>query len=107
MLLAAAGSIGQAKWLGFRTEGRNSIDFETIDRASQDPWGAFQLLYHLRDGKLALMSAGAFVVLTSLAVDPFTQQTISYSPISNVTSSFEQPVFPQVPPETQEEMYLL
>ena len=96
MLLAATESIGQAKWLLYRKEGRDLIDFHTIDEASRGPWGAFQLLYRFWDGRTILASAGAFVVLTSLAVDPFTQQILSYPSISNITSAYDQPIFPRV-----------
>lgn len=96
MLFAATESIGQAKWLLFRKEGRNLIDFNTIDEASRGPWGAFQLLYRFWDGRTILASVGAFIVLVSLAVDPFTQQILSYPSISNITSGYERPIFPQV-----------
>ena len=96
MLLAATESIGQAKWLLFRKQSRNLADFKTIDEASRGPWGAFQLLYRFWDGRTILASAGAFIVLVSLAVDPFTQQILSYPSISNVTSGYQQPTFPRV-----------
>ena len=96
MLLAATESIGQAKWLLFRKQSRNLADFKTIDEASRGPWGAFQLLYRFWDGRTILASAGAFIVLVSLAVDPFTQQILSYPSVSNVHSGYQQPTFPQV-----------
>ena len=96
MLLAATESIGQAKWLLFRKQSRNLADFKTIDEASRGPWGAFQLLYRFWDGRTILASAGAFIVLVSLAVDPFTQQILSYPSVSNVTSGYQQPSFPRV-----------
>ena len=96
MLLAATESIGQAKWLLFRKQSRNLADFKTIDEASRGPWGAFQLLYRFWDGRTILASAGAFIVLVSLAVDPFTQQILSYPSISNVRSGYQQPTFPRV-----------
>ena len=96
MLLAATESIGQAKWLLFRKQTRELADFKTIDEASRGPWGAFQLLYRFWDGRTVLASAGAFIVLTSLAVDPFTQQILSYPSVSNVTSGYQQPSFPRV-----------
>ena len=96
MLLAATESIGQAKWLLFRRQSRDLADFKTIDEASRGPWGAFQLLYRFWDGRTILASAGAFIVLTSLAVDPFTQQILSYPSVSNVTSGYQQPSFPRV-----------
>ena len=96
MLLAATESIGQAKWLLFRKQSRNLADFKTIDEASRGPWGAFQLLYRFWDGRTILASAGAFIVLVSLAVDPFTQQILSYPSVSNVTSGYQQPIFPRV-----------
>ena len=96
MLLAATESIGQAKWLLFRKQSRNLADFKTIDEASRGPWGAFQLLYRFWDGRTILASAGAFIVLVSLAVDLFTQQILSYPSVSNVTSGYQQPSFPKV-----------
>ena len=96
MLLAATESIGQAKWLLFRKQSRNLADFKTIDEASRGPWGAFQLLCRFWNGRTILASAGAFIVLVSLAVDPFTQQILSYPSISNVTSGYQQPSFPRV-----------
>ena len=96
MLLAATESIGQAKWLLFRKQNRNLADFKTIDEASRGPWGAFLLLYRFWDGRTILASAGAFIVLASLAVDPFTQQILSYPSISNVTSGYQQPALPTV-----------
>ncbi len=96
MLLAATGSVGQAKWLLFRKQNRNLADFKTIDEASRGPWGAFLLLYRFWDGRTILASAGAFIVLASLAVDPFTQQILSYPSVTNVTSGYQQPTFPTV-----------
>lgn len=96
MLLATTESIGQAKWLLFRKQSRNLADFKTIDEASRGPWGAFQLLYRFWDGRTLLASAGAFIVLASLAVDPFVQQVLSYPSVSNVTSGYQQPSFPRV-----------
>ena len=96
MLLAATESIGQAKWLLFRKQSRSLADFKTIDEASRGPWGAFQLLYRFWDGRTIRASAGAFIVLVSLAVDPFTQQILSYPSVSNLTSGYQRPSFPQV-----------
>ena len=96
MLLAATESIGQAKWLLYRKQSRNLADFQTIDEASRGPWGAFQLLYRFWDGRTILASAGAFIVLVSLAVDPFTQQILSYPSVSYVTTGYRQPSFPRV-----------
>jgi hypothetical protein len=36
--------ISQAKWLWFRHQPRNLIDFEQLDGASRGPWGSFLLL---------------------------------------------------------------
>ena len=96
MLLVATESIGQAKWLLFRKQSRNLADFKTIDEASRGPWGAFQLLHRFWDGRTILPSAGAFIVLVSLAVDPFIQQISSYPSVSNVTNGHQQPSFPRV-----------
>ena len=73
MLLAVTESIGQAKWLLFRKQSRILADFKTIDEASRGPWGAFQLLYRFWDGRTILASAGALIVVVSLAVDQGSQ----------------------------------
>lgn len=96
MLLATTESIGQAKWILFRKKYQKLVDFNIIDEGSRGPWGAFQLLYRFWDGRTVLASAGAFIVLASLAVDPFTQQVLSYPSVSKITSGYEQPIFPQV-----------
>lgn len=77
MLLAAIQCIGQSKWLLSRKRPQRLADFYATDEASRGPFGAMALLMRLRRRNL-LASCGAFIVLASVAVDPFTQQVLSY-----------------------------
>lgn len=96
MLLAVTASIGQAKWLLQRKDAQNLMGFNIIDKASRGPWGSLQLLCHFWDGKAVLASVGAFIVLVSLAVDPFTQQVLSYPVLPTVTNGYGQLKLPLV-----------
>ena len=95
MLFAVTECIGQAKWLLFRKRSESLTDFYSIDEASRGPWSAFRLLFRIR-GRATLASLGALVVVLSLAVDPFTQQVLSYPLRSNLTSKYIPPTLPTV-----------
>lgn len=82
MLLATMECVSQSKWLLFRDRPQKLIDFHIIDEASRGPYGAMTLLFRMR-GRAILASAGAFIIFASLAVEPFTQQVLSY-PLSSV-----------------------
>lgn len=80
MLLPVTECISQSRWLWFSQRPQKLINFQTFDEASRGPWGALQLLIRMR-GRTILASAGGFTVLAAMAVDPFTQQVLSYPPI--------------------------
>lgn len=82
MLLAVTQCISQSKWLLFRTTPHRLIDFNTIDEASRGPYGSLSLLTQA-NGRSHLAYAGAIIIVTSLAVEPFTQQVLTY-PLSPV-----------------------
>ena len=82
MLLATTQCVSQSKWLLFHRKSRKLIDFQAIDEASRGPFGSLYLLMRLK-GRASLASAGAIIIFASLAVDPFTQQVLSY-PLKSV-----------------------
>jgi hypothetical protein len=95
MLLAATQCISQSKWLLFGHKPQRLTDFHIIDEASRGPVGALALMFRLK-GRALLASAGAFVVLTSLALDPFTQQALTYPVRSIVVTQGEAPNVPRM-----------
>jgi hypothetical protein len=85
LLVAVAGAISQLKWHWFQsTDGRSVFDMQLFDDASRGPWGSVMLLSTAHSWSLASM--GALVSIWALAIDPFTQQLITY-PSRNVVSS--------------------
>lgn len=52
------------------------MDMELFDLASRGPLGALQLIIRLRRPNLAFL--GSLIVLVGLAIDPFTQQVVTY-----------------------------
>jgi len=77
LLLPVGQVIGQLKWIWFHQRARRLDHLQTFDDASRGPWGALQLLYSTR-GKARLAAWGAFITLAALAIDPFTQQVITF-----------------------------
>ncbi len=95
MLFAVTECVGQAKWLEFQKQPQNLIEFHNLDEASRGPWSALLLTLRMK-GRAILASVGALVFVLSLAVDPFTQQVLSYPIRSNLTSEYAPPMFPTV-----------
>lgn len=95
MLFATMQCIGQSKWLLFRQGRHDLLDFHSIDGASRGPLDSFLLLYRIK-GRAFIASAGAFVVVASPAVDPFTQQVLSYPSKLNITQGYANPGLPLV-----------
>ncbi|KAK5113160.1 hypothetical protein LTR85_010978 [Meristemomyces frigidus] len=79
LLLSVAESTTQLKWNHFARQPRPLRDFQVFDDASKGPWGAVQLLWHTR-GSALLASVGALIILLSLAMDPFAQQILAFTP---------------------------
>ena len=77
VLLVLAECIGQLKWIYFQQRAHRLKDFSTFDNASRGPWGALELLVKIR-WKAAAASIGCLLTLTSLAMEPFAQQVLSY-----------------------------
>ncbi|OJD34047.1 uncharacterized protein BKCO1_2500053 [Diplodia corticola] len=78
MLLAVAAGIGQLKWRHFQHV-RPLNELSIFDEATRGPWGALDFLYTMRARNgTATATLGAFVILLSLAMDPFSQQLITF-----------------------------
>lgn len=95
MLFATMECIGQSKWILFHQGAHNLADFHAIDGASRGPWDALLLLYRIK-GRAMVASAGSFIVVASLAVDPFTQQVLSYPSGLSLTQDYENSSLPLV-----------
>lgn len=85
-LLAVAAGISQLKWVHFTSTKRQISDIDIFDEASRGPWGAFNFILRMK-GRSALTSVGAFVVLVSLAMEPFAQQILSFETRSVVSAN--------------------
>lgn len=75
MMVSVAACIGQLKWLWFRRP-RRLRDIDTVDQASRGSWGSILLLFRLTSTQL--VSIGALITILATAIDPFTQQIVSY-----------------------------
>ena len=93
MLFAIVECMGQTKWSLFRRGDQKLLDFHFIDEASRGPLASLRLFYRIR-GRALIASAGAFIVVTSLAVDPFTQQVLNYPTRPNTTQAYSNPLLP-------------
>ncbi|KAI0532537.1 hypothetical protein GGR58DRAFT_164082 [Xylaria digitata] len=75
-------AIGQVKWVDFKASPRRLKQFDLYDATSRGPQGAVEFILKVRWG---LATVGAFIVISALAADPFTQQVIELKP-QNVTT---------------------
>ncbi|KAI0102719.1 hypothetical protein GGR51DRAFT_526750 [Nemania sp. FL0031] len=77
LLVVVAGAISQLKWRWFQNmNGRSILDTQLFDDASRGPWGSVVLLATAHTW--SLVSIGALVSISALALDPFAQQLLSY-----------------------------
>jgi Protein of unknown function (DUF3176) len=87
LLLGVAEGLGQLKWLYFQKKRHRLFDLQVFDDASRGPLGSLRLLWMLKL-QITLASVGAIVTIVSLAMDPFTQQVLSYDVVTiNTTNS--------------------
>lgn len=79
MLLSVAAGMGQLKWQHFHRHTRPISELDIYDEASRGPWGALVFMFispfHWRD-MVAIL--GAFVMLSSLTMEPLAQQLLSF-----------------------------
>jgi hypothetical protein len=87
LLFAVAKGISQLKWIYFQKKRHRLFDLQVFDDASRGPLGSLHLLWMLKL-QSTLASVGAIVAIVSLAMDPFTQQVLSYHVVTvNATNS--------------------
>lgn len=79
MLLAVTSSMSQLKWQHFHSNTHPISELDLYDEASRGPWGALLLIlaspFRWRDTVAIL---GAFVMLSSLTMEPLAQQLLSF-----------------------------
>lgn len=79
MLLSVAEGVSQLKWQYFKKSRRPLRELDIFDGASRGPWGAAMFIIRMARTRGALVAMlGAFVVVTSLTMEPFAQQIISF-----------------------------
>jgi hypothetical protein len=87
LLFAVAKGLSQLKWIYFQKKRHRLYDLQIFDDASRGPLGSLRLLWMLKL-QSTLASVGAIVAIVSLAMDPFTQQVLSYYVVTvNTTNS--------------------
>lgn len=73
MMIGVSSSIGQAKWLHFKSKRRSMYDMHNFDEASRGPNGSFLFLWNVR---WQVATLGAVITILSVAVDAFAQQVV-------------------------------
>ena len=86
LLLPVAACISQLKWHYFAEKPHALTELQVFDEASRGPLGALQLLWELKTNAL-VASFASVITIVALAMDPFTQQIISFPSLSVPTST--------------------
>ncbi|KAI6092392.1 hypothetical protein F4821DRAFT_134174 [Hypoxylon rubiginosum] len=76
MILVLSACLSQLKWSWF-TQPRPLVHVEYFDNASRGPWGSLELLWAIRL-RAILPSIGAFIMILTLLLVPFTQQIVRF-----------------------------
>ena len=83
LMFVVSETIGQLKWIWFRTGKRRLKSLQTFDEASRGPLGSFSVLFTRPGRKSRLVTLGAAITVLALAFEAFIQQIMSY-PIRQV-----------------------
>lgn len=75
--LPLAEGLSQLKWTYFRQRSHPVVHMQLFDEASRGPWGALKLVWRL-NVRAFVAAFGAMTVAPTLAMDPFSQQLLSY-----------------------------
>lgn len=79
LLVPVSACLSQLKWNHYRSSAP-LYHMQAIDQASRGPWGSMEVLWRgipgLRMDSLTLV--GAFITIVALAIDPFSQQVLSF-----------------------------
>ena len=89
LMFVVSESIGQLKWIWFRTGKRRLKSLQSFDEASRGPLGSFSLLFTRPNRKSGLVTLGAAITVLALAYEAFMQQIMSY-PIRQVDKDTSQ-----------------
>jgi hypothetical protein len=85
LLLIVSSSLSQLKW-NPPNEKTLLYHFQVLDQASRGPWGSLEVLWRWKL-KPGLITAGAFLTVFSVAIDPLAQQLLNYPVIRRKTPS--------------------
>jgi hypothetical protein len=81
-----AEGIGQLKWVFFEQRPHQLSDFESFDKATRGAWGATCFVWTVNRRAL-VASFGAVMAVLVLAMDPFSQQVLHYTPRTSSISN--------------------
>lgn len=85
MLMTVAECLGQLKWIYFQQKPHPLSHSQVFDDANRGPWGSLFLIFSVRF-TAGIVSLGGIITVLGLAMEPFTQQVLSYVS-QNVTVS--------------------
>lgn len=76
MIIPVSSCLGQIKWNQYRSHTHTPLyHMQVLDQASRGPWGACEALWTVTPG---LATAGAILMILSVAIDPFSQQILAF-----------------------------
>ncbi|KAJ4298082.1 hypothetical protein N0V90_005981 [Kalmusia sp. IMI 367209] len=88
LLLPVAECVGQLKWIWFSKDYRQLSDMSIFDKASRGLSGGFGLLWRTRlSQNRSIAALGPFVMIFQIAIDPLSQQLITYQSTSVSSTS--------------------
>ncbi|KAJ5647730.1 hypothetical protein N7490_004102 [Penicillium lividum] len=88
LLISVSSCLSQLKWNQAQLARPTPLyNIQVLDQASRGPWGALEVLWR-RKMKPELATAGALLMVLSLAMDPLAQQLLAY-PIIRIKASNE------------------
>lgn len=65
------------RWIYFQQRAHRLLDLQIFDEASRGPLGALKLIWTVRLRAIVAVT-GAVIVILTMALDPFTQQILSF-----------------------------
>ncbi|VUC34318.1 unnamed protein product [Clonostachys rosea] len=86
LMTAVPACISQLKWIHFSQSPRRLVDMQAYDDASRGPFGSLLFLHGLafggrrtvRSKASTLAAVGCLITIVALALEPFTQQIVSF-----------------------------
>jgi hypothetical protein len=84
LLYPVGACIGQLKWVWFSQGSRRLHDMAVFDSASRGIWGGFELIWKTKLSTFAVL--GALLMIYGIAIDPLSQQLVSYVSVSVPTT---------------------